>query len=260
MHWFVKFLYILLGIWYLLALIKPSRFAPFMKTWPFIKGICIGLIISIPLIALNEVLLSPEEKAEIYAQQQQSKIARELDENIYAKNLNLNSLDEANSVKSILESVGITAPSEIKHDNDLDNSTNGVKGYRLTSDGNSHIILYMNPNNTVNSIRYLDIYLYADNTLLQKISNIYLSSDQKYYMKNTTEKAISMLLKTPKTAQFSKSKETHYSIDNGIATIQGYVDAQNSFGAQIRSTYWAQFNVNNNMEMTHLTFDGNTIL
>ena len=259
MHWFVKFLYILLAIWYILARIKPSRFAPFMKTWPTLKAVCIGLIVSIPLLALNDALLTPEEKAEISAQRQQSQLARELDENIYAKNLKLNSLDEATAVKNILESVGITTPTEIKHDNDLDNSSNGVKGYRLTANDNSHIILYMNPNNTVNSIRYLDIYLYADSTLLQKMSNIYLSSDQKHYMKNTTEKAISMLLNSPKTAQFSKSKETFYSIDNGIATIQGHVDAQNSFGSQIRSTSWAQFNVNNNMEMTTLIFDGDKV-
>ena len=140
-----------------------------MKTWPTLKAVCIGLIVSIPLLALNDALLTPEEKAEISAQRQQSQLARELDENIYAKNLKLNSLDEATAVKNILESVGITTPTEIKHDNDLDNSSNGVKGYRLTANDNSHIILYMNPNNTVNSIRYLDIYLYADSTLLQKM-------------------------------------------------------------------------------------------
>ncbi|MFR4918742.1 MAG: hypothetical protein ACLUBJ_04320 [Veillonella atypica] len=260
MHWFVKFLFIIFGIWASLVVIKPTRFAPpCLQKWPFIKLICIFFIISIPLLILNESLLSPEEKAAIQADQQQSNRERELKENIYANSLGLTTLEEANAIKSILDSLDITNPTSIDHDNDLDDNSNGTKGYRISANERKHIILYMNPNNTVQSIRYQDIYLYANNAIIQKLSDVSLSSDQQLYMKDTVEKAIKSILKAPKTAEFSRTKDTHYSIKDGIATIQGYVDAQNSFGVQIRNPYYAEFDAKNNMKIIHLTFNGNTV-
>lgn len=264
MSGFITGLIFVLFIWTFLAFIKPSFFAPFLKGWPRIKVIIIffGGIMLIGLVGgiIGYLTSTPEERAQILAEQQQAEAQKELKNNIFINSLGLNNIDEANAVKSILDSVEVTSPTKIEHDEGLDDNSDGTKGYRITADKiKGKVILYMNPNHTVQSVRYADNDLYTNNTVVQKMSDVTLSSDQQFYMKNTAERAISMLLKAPKTAEFSGSKDTYYYIKDGVATIEGHVDAQNSFGAQLRSTYSAQFDAKNDLKMIHLTFDNNVI-
>ena len=46
---------------------------------------------------------------------------------------------------------------------------------------------------------------------------------------------------------------------NGVGTIIGTVDSQNSFGAMIRSNFKVQFDCNDNMKPIHMSFEGNEI-
>lgn len=239
---------------------KALIFCTILKEKPRTNVVYIFFAGFIAIALLGHFSLSPEERARIQAEQQEENAKKELKNNIYSSALGLNNIDEANAVKSILESVEVTQPTKIEHDEGLDDNSNGTKGYRITANKiKGDVILYMNPNHTVQSVRYADNDLYTNNTIVQKMSDITLSSDQELYMKNTAERAISMLLKAPKTAEFSHSKDTYYYIKDGIATIEGHVDAQNSFGALLRSTYSAQFDAKNNLKMIHLTFDNNVI-
>lgn len=60
----------------------------------------------------------------------------------------------------------------------------------------------------------------------------------KYEVISVAEKFVKNNLKAPSTAEFSPLSETTINIfkDNSV-WVDGYVDAQNSFGAMIRSKY-----------------------
>lgn len=51
------------------------------------------------------------------------------------------------------------------------------------------------------------------------------------------ENALRGKLKAPSTASFSGGMDTRVSQREGLWAVEGYVDAQNGFGAQIRSRY-----------------------
>lgn len=55
------------------------------------------------------------------------------------------------------------------------------------------------------------------------------------------ERIVSSELKSPSTAKFCKESECTISVDNKTWTVSGWVDAQNSFGATLRSNYTVKF-------------------
>lgn len=79
-----------------------------------------------------------------------------------------------------------------------------------------------------------------------------------YYL--PTEDAIKNLLKSPSTAKFPAwYKGWNLSTENGIVTVSSYVDAQNSFGATLRSTFTAQYRISDGHGI-YLEFDGQVYL
>lgn len=254
-----------LTIWFFLALIKPKKFASFLKTKPRLKLIPIYLLAVFLLGAVSNATMTPEERAERAAQaevraaqEEQEKIKKQLKENKFASSLNLSNIEQANTIEEFLKSLDISDIKTITHDENLDEPDTGIKGYRLENNEFKNIILYMNPNQTVQAVRYNAQNLYKDGTIYNKISDITLKFDQMSNMQIASEKAIKRLLKAPSTADFSDINETRFTINNGIASVHGYVDAQNSFGAKLRSSYITQFNVKTG-ELLHLNFDGNDI-
>lgn len=79
----------------------------------------------------------------------------------------------------------------------------------------------------------------------------------KWSLYATTEQVIKNRLKSPSTAKFSDPKAV-YDEDNKIYKIQGTVDAQNSFGATIRSVFYAEYN--NQLEIIYLVFDNEVLV
>ena len=71
-----------------------------------------------------------------------------------------------------------------------------------------------------------------------------------------TENAIKNLLKSPSTADFPDWHDGWgLSVENGIVTVSSYVDAQNSFGAVLRSNFIAQYRMSDGQGI-YLEFDG----
>lgn len=69
------------------------------------------------------------------------------------------------------------------------------------------------------------------------------------------EAYIPKLLKSPSTAKFCKDSDYEFSKENGIIKAQGYVDAQNSFGAIIRSNFLLTYDAVKKVPVS-LIFDG----
>ena len=199
-------------------------------------------------------------KASIKVEQQKiDSSKKELSSNKFANALNLDTIEQANEVEKALSSVEITDVKKIDHDEGLDDTSNGTKGYRLSTNNSKNIILYMNPNKTVQSIRYAGAYLYNNSQAIEPITDYTLTTEEKSLIQLATEKAVEKILKSPATAKFSSFNDYKFNKKQGIATIEGYVDSQNGFGAMIRSNFKAQYDMNNGGQIIHFTFDGNQL-
>ena len=64
---------------------------------------------------------------------------------------------------------------------------------------------------------------------------------------------VKQVLKAPSTAKFDEGTFKYYKQD-GIVTTIGTVDAQNSFGAMVRTKFKIQYDSNDGMKPVHFTF------
>jgi hypothetical protein len=58
------------------------------------------------------------------------------------------------------------------------------------------------------------------------------------------DKAVKLLLKAPSTAQFDNDTKRCWIMPDSTVVVKGAVDAQNSFGAIIRNSYYVKFKWN----------------
>lgn len=150
---------------------------------------------------------------------------------------------------------------KIEHDEVLDGGySKDGKGYRAdfkldAVSGISNVTLYFTKENDLERIRYNTKNFYKDNKVVDNVRNhVILFNEQDEYMRFCT-KNIQSLLKAPSTAKFPNITHWKMSKDDGKVIIQSYVDAQNGFGAMIRSQF--QFVINTKTKtVTSLIFDG----
>lgn len=243
----------------IVGLIKPKwgtfGKAPNMKRW---KIVIIWLLIFIVSMNLYNVLLPPEIKEAQRIEAENKNKEKAFSENIFVKSLGLKTQEELAAVESAFETVKIDKVENITYDENL-GDTPDIKGYRLKGNGFGNVILYMTPDNKVESIRYNTINLYKDGQFLETLPDNSLTVEEETHMQRVTEKAVSKLLKAPSTAKFPSYNDYKFRKMHGIGNIAGYVDAQNGFGAMIRSTFEAEYDFKNGGKMTRLYFDGNQI-
>ena len=73
--------------------------------------------------------------------------------------------------------------------------------------------------------------------MVAKAQDFYVTDDEANKYQISCQKTIKEILKSPSTAKFPNITEWGFAKEDGIITIQGYVDSQNSFGAMIRSDF-----------------------
>lgn len=250
----------------IIGLIKPKwgtfGKAPNMKRW---KIFLIWFLIFIISANLYDKFLPPEIKEAQRIEQEKRQAEKEKEakekafaENIFVKVLGLTTQEELADVERAFKDVGIDEIENIAYDENLGDISN-IRGYRLKVNGLNNVFLYMTPDNKVDAIRYNNINLYKDGQFIETIFNNTVTAEEEAKMKLTTEKIILKLLKAPSTAKFPSHSDYQFSKRHGIGKITGFVDAQNSFGAMIRSTFNATFDFKNGGKITHLYFDGNQI-
>ena len=202
----------------------------------------IGLVFVIFFIAVPVLFIS--QNPEKYNTDSKSKIARELDITV----------EQGEGVIKTLSSVGISEDVTIKHDDGLDNAHfKGEKGYRIDTQDASNVILYMNVNSTVNMIRYGDNTLFENGKTLNKLNDYIVTKDEMTDLQIRSQNALEPILKAPSTAKFPNILEWKFGKENGITIVQSYVDAQNGFGANIRSEF--QLKIKND-KVISLILDG----
>lgn len=113
-----------------------------------------------------------------------------------------------------------------------------------------------------------DIYFIKNYKKVDTVKNRIVTTEERTWLISETKEKVKAVLKAPKTADFpgaiidsdswniNKNKKTY--------TVTSYVDAENSFGAQIRSEYTLTFKWNGDTdvqpELTSFIFDGEKVL
>lgn len=244
----------------IVGLIKPKwgtfGKVPSMKRW---KIFIIWLLILIVSVNLYNTFIPPEIKEAQRIERENEEKEKAFSENIFVKSLGLKTQEELNAVENAFKAVKIDKVENITYD-ELLGDTPDIKGYRLKGNGLDNVILYMTSDNKVEAIRYNSVNLYKDGNFFETLSDNSLTFDEESHMQNTIEKTVLNLLKAPSTAKFPNNSDYEFSKVHGMGKIVGYVDAQNSFGAMIRSSFSAEFDFKNGGgKITHLYFDGSQI-
>lgn len=171
------------------------------------------------------------------------------------------SQSEGNAIDTVLSDCGITQILSFDHDELLDNAhADGETGYRLKiSTDLDNIILYLNSDKTVHSLRYADHDLYSDGNIIAKIEDYTISSKEASDLMISCEEKVKNVLKSPSTAKFPNILEWGFGKEKNIVTVQGYVDAENAFGAEIRSNFQFIINTDSNTVQSFI-FDGQEMI
>lgn len=94
---------------------------------------------------------------------------------------------------------------------------------------------------------------------VKNIKDYAVKSSVVYNYMDAVEETVLSLLKAPSTAEFPghvwEADQWGISVENGVISISSYVDAQNAFGAMVRSPFYAQFDITTG-EGIYLTLDG----
>lgn len=168
--------------------------------------------------------------------------------------------EQGNKIELVLKNCGIDQISSIEHDELLDNAhTNGETGYRLKTGNIDNIILYLSSDESVNQIRYADYDLYVDGSNVATLQDYTVSKDEVNKYQSLCQEKVKEILKSPSTAKFPVYTEWGFKQEKNIFTVQGYVDAQNSFGAETRSKF--QFIIDMNSDnIQSFIFDGEELI
>lgn len=167
--------------------------------------------------------------------------------------------EQATAIAGILSDCGFATPTGFTHQDSLDNVLKpGTKGYKAKQD-NIELTMYLNEDGTMH---YMGAFIngdvremYKDGQVLHRVSDYTLTKDEWTNYEIITQKNIKALLKSPKSADFPWPDEWKiWKDDNGIY-VQSYVDAKNSFGADIRSHFQVTYSLDGS-KVTSLIFDG----
>ncbi len=160
--------------------------------------------------------------------------------------------EEAENAKQILKECGISNIKAATRDEMLD--VDGLKGYRLSTelDNIGQVCVYFD-HEKLRQVRFLSQYLYRNQKVEAVAQEFYINTDEGTKYQISCQNAIKELLKAPSTAKFPNITEWKFGKENGVVTIQSYVDAQNSFGAMMRSDFQFKFKDD---KVISLIFDG----
>lgn len=186
---------------------------------------------------------------------------RKYTRSITFKNINDISEEDAEKIDDILDNCGIDNIEKFEHDISLDNRhSKGEKGYRIDmKDTSGHAFLYIKKNNEVHSVAYKNYILYKKNKQLYTMKDFTFTSSEKADWSLYCEDEVKKVLRSPSTADFASTYDWYFGKTDKEIIIKGYVDSQNGFGAEVRSTFVFIINKETNT-VTSFTMNGNEML
>lgn len=168
--------------------------------------------------------------------------------------------EQGDNIEKVLSDCGIEQIKSIEHDELLDNAhIEDETGYRLATENIDNIILYLLSDKSVNQIRYADYDLYIDGSVVATLQDYTVSMDEVNKYQYLCQEKIKEILKSPSTAKFPNYTQWGFKQEKNIFTVQGYVDAQNSFGAETRSNFQFIIDINDDTIQSFI-FDGEELI
>lgn len=181
------------------------------------------------------------------------------DDSIAAKYIDVSS-EESSKIDAVLNDCGITDVVSFEHDELLDNAhVDGETGYRIATKNADNIILYLLADKSVSQIRYGDYDLYVNGSKAATLEDYTVSMDDVNKYQYICQEKVKEILKSPSTAKFPNYTEWGFGKEKNIMTVQGYVDAQNSFGAEARSKFQFIIDTDTNTIQSFI-FDGQEMI
>lgn len=167
------------------------------------------------------------------------------------------SQEEAESIEDVLKKCDITDYQDIKADEGLNGAwKKNDKGFRIEIQDGMEVLMWLNKNNKVIILKYGENMLYKKGKAKAKLTDYVLSSEEVTQWEVECQSQVKAMLKSPSSAKFGGWK---YGKNKKQIIVQGYVDAENSFGAEIRSQF--QFKINRKTEaITSFIFDGQELM
>lgn len=123
-----------------------------------------GCLIAVAVVVIIGIIIavSSSSTSNTKSSGSSTNTAYKSQEDIVSESLGVN-IDVASSIVGALNHCGVQTVTSVTGDSTLDNmNKDGEKGYRVEATEVSNVILYMNPDNTVNMIRWNDTDLYSD--------------------------------------------------------------------------------------------------
>jgi hypothetical protein cdifA_19763 len=140
-----------------------------------------------------------------------------------------------------LKKCGIDDVKNVTHDELLDNAHfKGETGYRVEAVYNNtafKIILYLDKDKKAYTIKYMDYDLLKEKKVVATLKDYTLTMDEATALQISCQSKVEEILKSPSTAKFPSIDKWGMQKEKNKVTIQGYVDSQNSFGAELRSEF-----------------------
>lgn len=167
------------------------------------------------------------------------------------------SQEEAESIEDVLKKCDITDYQDVKADEGLNGAwKKNDKGFRIEIQDGMEVLMWLNKNNKVIILKYGENMLYKKGKVKAKLTDYVLSSEEVTQWEVECQSQVKAMLKSPSSAKFGGWK---YGKNKKQIIVQGYVDAENSFGAEIRSQF--QFKINRKTEaITSFIFDGQELM
>lgn len=169
-------------------------------------------------------------------------------------------LEQADEVLAVFEACGITDYKEGVHDDLLDDlDYEGQTGYRVAAAGQKNIIVYLNTEGKIDLISWNEITFYQNGVSLGRISDYVLSQKEIDQLMYNCENAVKEILKSPSTSKFPLLTEWKFAKTPDSVVISSYVDAQNSFGAVVRSFFTVKL-LPDQTTVVSFVFDGEELI
>ena len=167
------------------------------------------------------------------------------------------SQEEAESIEDVLNKCDITDYQDVKADEGLNGAwKKNDKGFRIEIQDGMEVLMWLNKNNKVIILKYDENMLYKKGKVKAKLTDYVLSSEEVTQWEVECQSQVKAMLKSPSSAKFGGWK---YGKNKKQIIVQGYVEAENSFGAEIRSQF--QFKINRKTEaITSFIFDGQELM
>lgn len=160
--------------------------------------------------------------------------------------------EESKKILEILEDSGVTHITEANFEK---SDGEGIDVYELPVDyGTVYITL---KDKKLSDIKFEENYLYKKNKIVANVSDFVVTKKEKRNLITVYTEVVKKSLKSPSSAKFPADGKWFVWKQDGKTYIQAYVDADNSFGANLRSEF--QFIIEDGKTISYI-FDGKELL